>query len=97
MDAVVRNGRIHVSAEHDDGFVVFAVEDNGPGVPAEELSRIFDAFFSTKGSKGTGLGLAMVAKFCEEHGGVAVARRGGSLGGLRVEMRLPFQPAIEFV
>lgn len=45
------------------------IEDNGCGIPEEIISKIFDPFFSTKGSKGTGLGLAVTKKVIEEHGG----------------------------
>jgi signal transduction histidine kinase len=58
-------------------------------VPAEKLDRIFELFFSTKGSRGTGLGLAMVKKFCDENGGRAEASTSSALGGLRVTMTLP--------
>ena len=47
----------------------FRVRDNGPGVPEEILSHIFDPFVTTKTS-GTGLGLALVAKIINDHGGV---------------------------
>jgi two-component system, NtrC family, sensor kinase len=43
--------------------------DNGPGIPLEIQKKIFEPFFSTKGSKGTGLGLAMARKTIAEHGG----------------------------
>ena len=43
--------------------------DNGPGVPPERHDEIFDAFSSTKGQRGTGLGLAVTRKIVEEHGG----------------------------
>jgi signal transduction histidine kinase len=43
--------------------------DNGPGVPAEARERIFEPFYSTKGSRGSGLGLSVVRKYAEEHGG----------------------------
>jgi signal transduction histidine kinase len=49
--------------------VMIVVADNGPGIPAEEQGRIFQAFYSTKGQKGTGLGLAAAQKIVEEHGG----------------------------
>ena len=47
----------------------FCVRDNGPGVPQELLSTIFDPFVTTK-SSGTGLGLALVARLVDMHGGV---------------------------
>lgn len=45
------------------------VEDNGIGIPAENLDRIFDTFYSTKPNSGTGLGLAIVKKTVEMYGG----------------------------
>jgi PAS domain S-box-containing protein len=48
--------------------VYLSVADNGPGIPAEHLSKIFDPFFSTK-STGTGLGLATVFSIVNKHGG----------------------------
>jgi two-component system NtrC family sensor kinase len=48
----------------------FTVSDNGCGISEEHLGRLFTLFFSTKGSKGSGLGLAVCKKIVEEHGGV---------------------------
>lgn len=45
------------------------VSDNGPGIPEDQRSRIFQIFESTKGSRGTGLGLAVSQKILREHGG----------------------------
>lgn len=73
---------IEALAEHGGSAVTLSLEktaqpeeiritvaDDGPGIPPEIQRRIFDPFFSTKKSKGTGLGLANVKKGVEEHGG----------------------------
>ena len=61
--------------------VRFAIEDNGPGFPANILRRAFEPYVTTKPS-GTGLGLAMVKKIVDEHGArVEVINRGGSGAG----------------
>ena len=51
------------------GIVRLSVEDNGCGIPPENQKNLFQPFFSTKGSKGTGLGLAVTRKIAQEHGG----------------------------
>jgi PAS domain S-box-containing protein len=52
-----------------DGTTVFEVEDNGAGIPEEFSGKVFEEFFSTKGTEGTGVGLLVVQKVAEEHGG----------------------------
>ena len=54
--------------------VCITVADNGPGIPPEEEPKIFQAFYSTKGQKGTGLGLAAAKKIIEEHNGRIVVK-----------------------
>ena len=56
------------------------VADDGPGVPAEARDHIWDPFFSTKGSRGTGLGLATTAKVIQEHEGTITLERNGGPG-----------------
>lgn len=64
-----------------------SIVDQGAGIPAEHLSRIFDPFFSTK-EKGTGLGLSVVYGILEKHGGkILVDSRVGE--GTTVTLRLP--------
>jgi two-component system, NtrC family, sensor kinase len=63
-------GRIEVGTRQSPGGdVCITVADNGPGIAPEDESKIFQAFYSTKGDKGTGLGLAAAQKIIEEHGG----------------------------
>jgi signal transduction histidine kinase len=61
--------------------VVIEVEDSGPGIEAEHLDRIFDAFVTTK-PKGTGLGLAICSTIIELHGGQLTASSDGKNGTL---------------
>jgi signal transduction histidine kinase len=53
----------------DGGHFMFAVADNGVGMDQDTLRNIYEEFFSTKGSSGTGLGLAVVEKVVNRHGG----------------------------
>ena len=78
--------RLHVGA---DGVreVIAEVHDTGPGVPAEEVPKIFDLFYTTK-AQGSGLGLAVARKFAESQGGfVSVAS--GLAGGATFVVTLP--------
>jgi signal transduction histidine kinase len=73
IDAIegAENGRVVVETGHDaeQDLVFVAVTDNGPGIPPDQLGRIFNIFESTKGGRGTGLGLAVSQKILREHGG----------------------------
>jgi len=62
------NGRIQVKAWREKDVVRISVKDNGPGIPPDLISRVFEPFFSTKRS-GTGLGLTLVQQIVREHGG----------------------------
>jgi signal transduction histidine kinase len=61
-------GEITVRTRENGRYVKLSVSDNGPGIPAEHREKIFNLYFSTKPG-GTGLGLPMVKKIVEEHGG----------------------------
>lgn len=60
------NVRTQLYGQHSFKIII---EDTGTGIPAEAMPKLFQVFFSTKGSKGTGLGLAVTHKIIKEHGG----------------------------
>lgn len=64
MDACETRNFIEVNLSRDKSFVVVSIRDLGCGIPTEDMSRIFEPYFSRK-NKGTGLGLALVKKLCE--------------------------------
>lgn len=68
MDAITDGGRIGVTVTTDDAWVNVSVLDNGVGIPQHLLGRIFDPYLTTK-EKGNGLGLMIVRRIIQEHGG----------------------------
>ena len=86
------NGWIGITATRiDGGLVRIRVEDNGVGIDPAVIGQIFNPFFSTKGSSGTGLGLAVTQKIVEEHGGmIEVGNR--ETGGAVFTIEIPEKP-----
>jgi len=65
-------GTIQLSARKQNNFLLFTVQDNGVGIPADDLARIFERFFKSDRARsggGTGLGLAIARHLVEAHGG----------------------------
>ena len=91
MDAVETGaGLINVAAHYDaDGRqVIIEVTDNGVGIPSTMMKHMFELFHSTKGNRGTGLGLAVSKKIIEEHeGAITVRSKAGE--GTTFTVRLP--------
>lgn len=91
IDNAVRHagsgGGVIVETEADERAVEVRVLDTGPGVRDEDLPRLFDPFF-TKRRDGTGLGLAVVQRVIEQHGGT-VTLTNRSEGGAIARVRLP--------
>ena len=81
-------GRLMVCALESDTHALIRVEDNGVGMPSEQLDNIWGAFFTTKGAEGTGLGLSISRQIVERHGGtIEVKSREGQ--GTTFTIRLP--------
>jgi two-component system nitrogen regulation sensor histidine kinase NtrY len=87
LQAVGDKGRIRVLLRAEGARVVIEVRDSGPGIDPEIRDRVFEPFFSTKTS-GSGLGLALVKKIAEDHGG-GVALESGGRHGTRAILWLP--------
>jgi CheY-like chemotaxis protein len=92
--------RIHVSVEADDGFAVTRIRDEGVGIVAEDLPRVFDMFYQgtagvddTQG--GLGLGLALVRQLVELHGGEVAATSAGPGQGSEFVVRIPAKVQVE--
>lgn len=82
-------GWVRVELAGTSGAVELAVRDSGPGMTAEQLQRVFDRFFTTRGERhGTGLGLALVRAVAEAHGG-GVRAESPPGGGACFVVRLP--------
>lgn len=69
VDALPDGGDIKVFTFMKNGLVVLRVLDNGIGIPTDNLDKIFEPFFSTKGDLGTGMGLASSFGIIHDHGG----------------------------
>jgi PAS domain S-box-containing protein len=96
--AMPRGGILSLSVKDSeterDGFVL-EVEDNGAGIAADDLPKVFDAFFTTRNTVGTGIGLFIVKQFVEGHGGRIEIESNKDVEnhGTRVRVLLPPPPA----
>ncbi|MFO0865611.1 MAG: ATP-binding protein [Gemmataceae bacterium] len=88
--------RVVVSARiGDDGYCTITVEDNGVGIRPERIKEIFKPFVSTKGSRGTGLGLPVSQKILREHGGDLLVQSQLDIGSrftLLIPLKSPISP-----
>ncbi len=81
--------RVQTRLVRDGRAVALAVEDNGPGIPADTRDKVFTPYFTTKQKTGgSGLGLAIVHRIVSDHGGRIMAVD-SELGGARVVIELP--------
>jgi two-component system sensor histidine kinase KdpD len=92
-------GKIRIAALVQDGQVVLDVTDDGAGIRAEDLERVFDAFYRGAGpegapASGTGLGLAICRAFVEANGGSVEALSEGPGRGTTLRLRLPIPETV---
>ncbi|MGA8027549.1 MAG: ATP-binding protein [Bryobacteraceae bacterium] len=92
-DAMPGGGALTVRTWAEPGFAHIEIADTGQGIPAEYLARIYDPFFTTKGSKkGTGLGLSITYGIVQEHNGIIEVD--STVGhGTRFRLEFPSVPA----
>jgi K+-sensing histidine kinase KdpD len=88
--------KVDVAARAAAGSVMLVIADEGQGIRAEELDRVFEAFYRGSpqegGATGSGLGLAICRAFVEANGGSVTLASPGPGRGTRVQIRLPVRP-----
>ncbi len=92
VEAMKRGGNITIMAVKQPSGerpVEIIVEDNGPGIPAEILPKIFNLYFTTK-PEGTGIGLSVVQKIIDEHGGI-IFIDSSIKEGTSIHMQMPLE------
>jgi len=96
IEAAPTGGQVDVEVVRDGGTTHLRVRDNGGGIPAETMARIYEPFFSTK-QNGTGMGMAIVHSLVTLHGGriaIDTGARGTAIDvSLPAHARTPQQPA----
>jgi signal transduction histidine kinase len=91
-EAMTQGGTLTLGVHQTDGYVVMVVEDTGGGIPEEVRGRLFQSFVTSGKPGGTGLGLAMVKRTVDAHGGsIRVDSMIGS--GTKFTIRIPCAPA----
>ena len=94
----VEGGQVSVATElsKEKKLVRVLIKDNGSGIPADEVDTMFTLFVSSKGSRGTGLGLSVSQKICTEHGGQIVVQSAPGTGSqFALEIPMVFPPEDE--
>ncbi len=92
VEAMHGTGTLRIALDSTASELTIRVMDSGPGIPAEIRDRLFTPYFTTKGSRGTGLGLALVHRIVIEHGG-SVSAGDAPGGGAEFRVTLPRRPS----
>ena len=91
VEAMEGRGRLTLTVRAVPGAVELRVQDDGPGIAEAVRDRLFTPYVTTKGSRGTGLGLALSHRILIEHGG-SIEARDADGGGACFVIRLPAPP-----
>lgn len=88
--SAARGGRVRIRLAREAGGAVIEVSDSGPGIPQDELQRVFERFFRGRAARagGSGIGLTVVWELVAAHGGEVKAGN-ASGGGAVFTVRLP--------
>jgi two-component system, NtrC family, nitrogen regulation sensor histidine kinase NtrY len=88
----LKTGAVSIDIYEDGEEVQVSVRDNGPGFPIEDRDRLLEPYVTTR-KNGVGLGLAIVARIVEDHGGrIWLGDNDLAATGARVDIRMPVQP-----
>ena len=90
LEAIVESGVVRITGLIEGEHLCVRIEDTGPGIDPKILENVFDPFFSTKGKKGTGLGMSIVKTIVEAHGGT-IDVRSSPADGTRMMLRIPIR------
>jgi signal transduction histidine kinase len=92
-DTRKKKHKIHFSTRVDQGNVYFEISDNGPGIEKDQAGKIFRLFCSTKGKRGTGIGLFVTRKAILKHGGTITVDSSPDEGA-NFRITLPRKPRV---
>lgn len=93
-EAIKENGRVKISVEVLSENIEIKITDSGPGIPPNVLPKIFNLYFTTK-TTGSGIGLSLVQKIIENHGGIINVQNIAS-GGAEFTINLPIKAKAEY-
>ena len=88
----MKSGSVTIDIFQDEDEVQISIRDNGPGFPTEDRDRLLEPYVTTR-KNGVGLGLAIVTRIIEDHGGrIWLGDNEQAASGARVDIRMPVQP-----
>lgn len=89
LEAMDSGGDIHVALSADDEWAILSIRDTGIGIPADKLTRVFDAYYTTKASGG-GIGMLILLRILRAHGGTVDIQSTPEVG-TTVTLRFPLK------